>query len=90
MRSVFQEHVMRKVRTFLGRMLGYTLERTETYNQDGLPTLIRFEVRCPHTGFVISSSPTLAAARQCVIGRELSLAPIAQNDAPASPGIRAA
>ena len=60
---------MRKVRPFLGHMLGYTLERTETYNDAGLPTLIRFEVRCPHTGFVISSSPTLPAARQCVIAR---------------------
>jgi hypothetical protein len=71
---------MRKIRTFLGRMLGYTLERTEIYNNAGLPTLIRFEVRCPHTGFVISSSPTLAAARQCVIGRELSITAGAQNE----------
>ena len=71
---------MRKVRTFLARMLGYTLERTETYNDAGMPTLIRFEVRCPHTGFVISSSPTLPAARQCVIAREMSIAAIAQND----------
>jgi hypothetical protein len=61
-------------------MLGYTLERTETYNDAGMPTLIRFEVRCPQTGFVISSSPTLPAARQCVIARELSIAAIAQND----------
>ncbi len=80
---------MRKVRTFLGRMLGYTLERTETYNAAGLPTLIRFEVRCPHTGFVISSSPTLSSARQCVIARELGIACVAQNDA-AAPEIRAA
>ena len=81
---------MRKVRTFLGRMLGYTLERTETYNDAGLPTLIRFEVRCPHTGFVISSSPTLAAARQCVIAREMSIAAIAQNDVLPAAEIRAA
>jgi hypothetical protein len=81
---------MRKVRTFLGRMLGYTLERTETYNDAGLPTLIRFEVRCPLTGFVISSSPTLPAARQCVIAREMSLAAIAQNDASPAAHNRAA
>jgi hypothetical protein len=74
---------MRKVRTFLGRMLGYTLERTETYNDAGQPTLIRFEVRCPHTGFVISSSPTLTAARQCVIARELGIAAAAQNESSA-------
>ena len=81
---------MRKVRTFLGRMLGYTLERTETYNDVGLPTLIRFEVRCPHTGFVISSSPTLASARQCVIGRELNIAAAAQNDGSSTTETRAA
>jgi hypothetical protein len=61
-------------------MLGYTLERTETYNDAGLPTLIRFEVRCPQTGFVICSSPTLIAARQCIIARELGVAPTAHND----------
>ena len=81
---------MRKVRTFLEHMLGYTLERTETYNDAGLPTLIRFEVRCPHTGFVISSSPTLSAARQCVIARELSLAAAAENDGSNRAEIRAA
>lgn len=81
---------MRKVRTFLGRMLGYTLERTETYNDAGMPTLIRFEVRCPHTGFVISSSPTLPAARQCVIAREMSIAVAAQNDAASTSETRAA
>jgi hypothetical protein len=75
---------MRMVRTFLDRMLGYTLERTETYDDAGLPTLIRFEVRCPHTGFVISSSPTLAAARQCVIARELSIVAAAQNESAAT------
>ncbi len=80
---------MRKVRTFLERMLGYTIERTETYNNARLPTQIRFEVRCPHTGFVMSSSPTLAAARECVIGRELSIGALGQNDASAA-GIRAA
>ncbi len=71
---------MRMVRKTLSRMLGYTIERAETYDDAGLPKLIRFEVRCPHTGFVISSSPTLATARQCVIGRELSIAPAARND----------
>ena len=81
---------MRKVRTFLGHMLGYTLERTETYNDAGMPTLIRFEVRCPHTGFVISSSPTLHAARQCVIAREMSLAAAAQNDGSHTSETRAA
>ena len=81
---------MRKVRTFLERMLGYTLERTETYNDAGMPTLIRFEVRCPHTGFVISSSPTLAAARQCVIAREMSMGVAAQNDGSSASETRAA
>lgn len=75
---------MRKIRTFLNRMLGYALERTETYNDAGLPTLIRFEVRCPQTGFVICSSPTLIAARQCIIARELGVAAAAQNDAAAA------
>jgi hypothetical protein len=81
---------MRKIRTFLGSMLGYTLERTEIYNDAGLPTLIRFEVRCPHTGFVISSSPTLPAARQCVIAREMSIAVAAQNDGSPAAATRAA
>ena len=58
------------------------IERAETYNDAGLPTLIRFEVRCPHTGFVISSSPTLAAARECVIARELSIGALALNESP--------
>lgn len=80
---------MRKIRKILTRMLGYTIERAETYDASGLPKLIRFEVRCPHTGVVVSSSPTLAAARQCVIARELSIAPAAQND-PASTQHRAA
>ena len=66
---------MRKVRKTLSRMLGYTIERAETYDDGGLPLLIRFEVRCPHTGSVISKSPTLAAARECVIGRELTIGP---------------
>lgn len=71
---------MRKIRTFLNRMLGYTLERTETYNDAGLPTLIRFEVRCPQTGLVICSSATLIAARQCIIARELGDATTAQSN----------
>lgn len=81
---------MRKVRTFLERMLGYAIERTESYNDAGMPTLIRFEIRCPHTGFVISSSPTLPAARQCVIAREMSIAAAAQNDASRTSRTRAA
>ena len=81
---------MRKLRTFLGRMLGYTFERTETYNDAGMPTLIRFEVRCPQTGFVVSSSPTLPAARQCVIAREMSVETAAQNDGLADSETRAA
>ena len=71
---------MRMVRQTLSRMLGYIIERAETYDDAGVTTLIRFDVRCPQTGFVISSSPTLASARKCVIARELSIAAIAQND----------
>jgi hypothetical protein len=69
---------MRSIRSVIYRMFGYSIERLDEYNDAGLPTSIRYEARCPYTGLVITSSPTLNAARQCVIARELS----ASNDAP--------
>jgi hypothetical protein len=69
---------MRSIRSVIYRMFGYSIERLDEYNDAGLPTSIRYEARCPYTGQVITSSPTLNAARQCVIARELN----ASNDAP--------
>jgi hypothetical protein len=71
---------MRSVRSVLCTMLGYSIERLDEYDDNGLPVLIRFEARCPHTGSVITSSATLRAARQCIIARELNAASIARND----------
>jgi hypothetical protein len=68
---------MRSIRSVIYRMFGYSIERLDEYNDAGLPTSVRYEARCPYTDHVITSSPTLKAARQCVIARELS----ASNDA---------
>lgn len=67
---------MRAIRSVIYRMFGYSIERLDEYNDAGLPTSIRYEARCPYTGLVVTSSPTLHAARQCVIARELN----ASND----------
>jgi hypothetical protein len=71
---------MRSVRSVICMMLGYSIERLDAYDDRGLSISIRFEVRCPHTGLVITSSATLRAARQCIIGRELGAAGMARND----------
>ncbi len=62
---------MRLVRSLISRMFGYSIERLDRYDDAGMPISMRFEARCPHSGEVVTSSPSLMAARHCVIAREL-------------------
>jgi len=62
---------MRSMRSIETRMLGYTIERLDEYDDTGLLRSIRFEVLCPRSGAVLASHPSMRAARKYVIVQEL-------------------
>jgi len=62
---------MRSMRVAESKVLGYSIERVDEYDEIGLLRSKRHEVLCPQTGAVLASHATRRAAERYVIACEL-------------------
>ncbi len=65
---------MRSIRVAETKVLGYSIERVDEYDDVGLLRSMRHEVLCPQTGAVLASHASRRAAERFVIARELQYA----------------
>ena len=62
---------MRSTRIIETKVLGYVIERLETYDRSGNLESCDYEIRCPHTGNHIGRHANLRMAKRAVILHEL-------------------
>jgi hypothetical protein len=62
---------MRSIRVTETKVLGYSIECVDEYDDVGLLCSMRREVLCPQTGAVLASHASRRAAERFVIAREL-------------------
>ncbi|MDR3389783.1 MAG: hypothetical protein P4L92_22310 [Rudaea sp.] len=63
---------MRSIRVTETKVLGYSIERVDVYDDVGLLRSTRHEVLCPQTGAVVGSHTSRREAERFVIALELN------------------
>ncbi|MGH8040637.1 MAG: hypothetical protein ACREPN_01175 [Rudaea sp.] len=62
---------MRSRRETESKVFGYTIERLNEFEDNGLPCAPRYEVLCPRTGAVLGNFADTQTAKRFIIVREL-------------------